>query len=111
VLLTSVAVGVSSAGATGTGLRGLVTRGPTRPVCEIGTPCSEPAPGVRLTFVRGAVIRSTTTDETGHYRIALAPGTYAVRIASAKFGYSPTRVLVPVDRVKVRNFDIDTGIR
>jgi Carboxypeptidase regulatory-like domain len=110
-LLAVLAFGPDAAAVTGSGLRGTVFRGPTTPVCRIGVPCSEPAAGARLTFVRGDARRTTTTDADGHYRIALAPGTYTVRIANAKFGYSPQSAYVPTGRWAVRNFQIDTGIR
>jgi hypothetical protein len=110
-LLAVLAFAPQSAAVTGSGLRGTVYRGPTTPVCRIGVPCSEPAAGVRLTFVRGDVRKTATTDADGRYRIALPTGTYAVRIANAKFGYSPQRAYVPTGRWAIRNFQIDTGIR
>ena len=102
---------VSSGAATTTGLHGLVTKGPTQPVCRIDQPCEAPAKGVTLTFVKGSLTRSTTTDATGRYTISLAPGSYSVRIAGARFGYTPRTATVIADRMKRRNFSIDTGIR
>jgi hypothetical protein len=100
----------ATGGAT-SGLRGLVTRGPTTPVCRVDQPCSEPAAHVKLTFVRAGRSWSVVTSAEGRYRIALVPGRYAVRIASARFGFSPTTATVPRGRVATVNFDIDTGIR
>ena len=40
----------------GSGLHGVVTRGPTRPVCEIGVPCSQPAVGAVLVFSRNGTV-------------------------------------------------------
>jgi hypothetical protein len=101
----------AAAGVAVTGLRGLVTRGPITPVCREGVPCSAPAKNVRLTFARGAVSRSVTTGLDGRYRVALAAGTYTVKIAGARFGYAPRSVVVLAGRVVVRNIAIDTGIR
>jgi Carboxypeptidase regulatory-like domain len=99
-------------GATSSGLRGLVTRGPTTPVCRVDHPCSEPAAHVKLTFVRSGRSWSVVTGADGRYRIALAPGTYALRVPSAgRFAYDPTKVVVPRGRVAVVNVSIDTGIR
>jgi hypothetical protein len=89
-----------------------VTRGPTTPVCRVGYPCSEPAAHIKLTFVRLRGSWSVVTGADGRYRIALAPGTYALRVPSAaRFGYEPTKVVVPRGRVAVANVSIDTGIR
>ena len=111
-LCTALAVGAASAaGSTGSGVRGIVMRGPTKPVCELGSPCSAPATGVRLMFVRGDITRTTTTDDAGRYRIALAPGAYAVRIPTARFGYTPRHVVVTAGAWTVQKIQIDTGIR
>jgi hypothetical protein len=109
IALVALAAALPAVAGT-SGVRGVVSRGPTMPVCMVGTPCSKPAPGVKLTFVRGAVSRSTTSGADGSYRIALAPGTYRVLVA-AKFGYAPRTVIVPSARVVVKNITIDTGIR
>ena len=97
-----------------TGLHGVVTRGPTKPVCEVGTPCSEPAVGTTLAFVHGGrVVRRVETGRAGRYAVRLSPGLYVVRLVP------PQRIggLKPVE-VRVRrgvdlrvNFAIDTGIR
>ena len=103
---------LASVGSAATsGLRGVVPRGPTRPVCIEGQPCSAPAANLKLTFKGRLVARTTTTDGQGRYRITLAAGTYAVVIAGAHFGYQPRTVVVPAGRVGVRNIAIDTGIR
>jgi len=96
------------------GLQGVVTRGPTRPVCRAGEPCTAPAPRVRLVFLRGLRQFSVTTDARGRYRIALAPGSYLVRLVPAPLvggGLRPSAVVVPAGRYATRNFSYDTGIR
>ena len=94
-----------------TGLRGLVTRGPIAPVCLEGVPCSGPAKHVKLTFVRAGVTKTVLTGATGRYSILLAPGTDAVRVPSAKFGFRPRSAMVIAGRMTIRDFSIDTGIR
>jgi hypothetical protein len=115
----AAAVVASSAGAaTGTsssGLRGLVTRGPIAPVCVAGQPCSEPAKNVTLVFSRyGRVVRRARTNDQGRYRVALAPGLYAVRLVPKPAigrGLEPVRARVVRARFRRLDFPIDTGIR
>ena len=94
-------------------LHGTVTRGPTAPVCRVGTPCSAPAKHITLFFTRNGVTRSTTTDARGRYRIRLQAGVYAVKTNQRPFGTTPrpksVRVRGGLDR-RV-DFAIDTGIR
>lgn len=105
-----------SAGATvGTGLRGVVMRGPTSPVCVVGQPCSEPAAYVTLVFSRGGVdVGRVTTTRDGRYRLRLAAGDYGVRLRRRPTigrGLEPTRVRVVAGVMRRVDFSIDTGIR
>jgi hypothetical protein len=110
-------VAVSSAGATtsSSGLRGLVTRGPIAPVCTAEQPCDAPAKNVTLVFLRnGKVARRVRTNEQGRYRLALAPGLYAVRLKTRQTigrGLEPARARVVANRFRRVDFSIDTGIR
>ena len=85
-------------------LHGVVMRGPTKPVCEMATPCSEPAAHVRLVF-DGVRDVSTRTDVHGRYAVRLRPGRYVVRVQRIQ----PT--VVVVRRSMRADFAIDTGIR
>jgi hypothetical protein len=113
--VAALALGCGSAGGgTTTGLQGRVMRGPITPVCRVGTPCTAPAPGVKLLFSRsGKVVASATTDKKGWYRVTLKPGRYSVRTNRKGFGSrtQPSAAAVPSDRVARRDFMIDTGIR
>ncbi|HVC88312.1 MAG TPA: carboxypeptidase-like regulatory domain-containing protein [Gaiellaceae bacterium] len=107
-----VAVLAATGAAPGpSGLRGLVTKGPITPVCVQGIPCTAPAAGVRLTFRRPGLVRTTLTGRDGRYRILLASGRYSVTLSPGRFGYGPRVVAVPAGRVGVVNFQLDTGIR
>ena len=100
-------------GVGGSGLYGLVIRGPVTPVCVAGQPCSKPAPGVTLTFTRSGVARTVVTNSLGRYRLALAPGRYSVRTARSPGigrGLEPSVVVVPAAWTR-QPFSIDTGIR
>ena len=91
-------------------LHGLVTFGPTTPVCRQGAPCSRPAAHVRLVFTHHGTVRSTTADARGRYAIRLAPGTWTVR-ASIGVSIAPARVRIVQGAAIVRDFRIDSGIR
>jgi hypothetical protein len=115
IAIAVLALGAASADAvTTSGLRGLVMRSPTKPVCEVGVPCSAPAKNTPLSFLRAGKVVKSRTDGTGHYRVSLAPGwwtvktTFAPRIGS---GIKPRTVRVYATRFRVVNFDVDTGIR
>jgi hypothetical protein len=96
------------------GLFGTVLRGPITPLCQESQPCSEPAAGVRLTFLRdGRAVRSVVTTSTGRYRVHLPAGSYLVRVAkeSPIERLRPTSVIVRRGLMRRRGFFIDTGIR
>jgi hypothetical protein len=114
-LIFAVSLGLvpSAGGVTGSGLYGIVMRGPVTPVCVAEQPCSKPAAGVKLTFTRGGVAKAVVTNQLGRYRLALAPGTYAVRTGAGSGigrGLEPVSVVVPA-AWKRQPFSIDTGIR
>jgi hypothetical protein len=94
------------------GLYGLVTHGPTKPVCMVDEPCTAPYPHATLVFSRsGMTARRVTSDAKGNYRIALPPGRWALRVQGSRFAWKPTSVLVPRTRFGHVNVSADTGIR
>jgi hypothetical protein len=96
------------------GLRGLVTLSPTRPVCPEEQPCSKPAARVVLLFRRnGHVAARVTTRANGAYRVLLRPRTYTVVAPAYRVGtgVSPRVVRVPDGRVARIDLEIDTGIQ
>ena len=114
-LAAFVVVSAAGAATTSSGLRGLVTRGPIAPVCTAEQPCTEPARNVTLVFFQnGQVVRRVKTNDQGRYRVALAPGVYAVRLTkkpSIGRGLEPVRARVMRARFRRVDFSIDTGIR
>jgi hypothetical protein len=83
-------------------------------VCSGEDPCTEPAAGVTLRFLRsGVLVAQARTDVRGHYRVALVLGSYTVRLRQAtaigsRIEPSSVRVRTGWRRV---NLSIDTGIR
>ena len=104
----------ASASTTPTGLRGIVTLSPTRPVCIEGQACSKPAVGVVLRFSQGGrLLGRVTTAADGAYRITLRRGSYVVtfRPRAPTRTISPSLVRVVGGRMTRIDFEIDTGVR
>jgi hypothetical protein len=98
----------------GSGLHGIVTRGPTQPVCQIGVPCSAPAVGAVLVFSHGSFTVQVRTGAGGRYSVRLAPGVYTVRVSPTPKigrGIEPRDVRVTRSVFSRVDFSIDTGIR
>lgn len=95
-------------------LQGTVLLAPATPVCMPRVPCMRPAPGVVLAFSRSGVVRArVTTAADGTYRVALAAGTYGVRVThpSGVRRLNPPRVTLAANQVRRLTFYLDTGIR
>jgi len=116
-LLATAALLAAAASATTrpNGLFGVVHKGPTSPVCRVGSPCDAPA-HVTLVFSKAGkqAVRIRSTKTTGAYRIGLAPGYYTVT-TDEKIGIDrnikPRMVHVRRGHWDKLNFFIDTGIR
>jgi len=97
------------------GLHGVVTGGPTLPVCKVGSLCTAPAVGADLVFSRGGhTVIEARTGAGGRYSIRLAPGFYTVSLTPTPrigFGLQPTTVRVIEGTNRRIDFSIDTGIR
>lgn len=118
VVLTALVFTTALAGAAvsarSSGLRGVVMRGPTKPVCRENDPCEEPARGLVLRFVRDGVVKAEVkTSRTGSYSVTLRPGRYGVKTALRRpgMGLTPRVVRVPKARVARVDFHLDTGIQ
>jgi hypothetical protein len=97
-----------------TGLHGVVTRGPTTPVCRVGQPCSAPAVGAILVFSRGGRIAARAhVGAGGRYVVRLGSGVYAVEVSPTQTigGLRPHQVRVRAGVSSRIDFQIDTGIR
>jgi hypothetical protein len=113
-LLALATLPVAATTATRSGLRGVVTLVPARPVCIEGQSCGKPAAHALLVFRRnGRVAARVTTRLDGTYRVLLAPGKYGIVAPQyrAGTGVSPRTVLVPTGRIARVDLEIDTGIQ
>jgi hypothetical protein len=114
VCVVAAASGTAAGGTRSAMLQGTVLVAPATPVCMPRVPCMRPAVGVVLAFSRAGVVRArVTTAAGGSYRVALAPGTYAVRVTRPKGVHrlSPSAVSLSAGQVKRTTFYLDTGIR
>jgi hypothetical protein len=112
--LAALALGGAAGAGEGSGLFGVVRRGPITPVCVYERPCSAPAPGVSLVFSRSSrEVARTKSAQDGSYRVTLAPGLYRVRalVNARSRVLKPFEVRVPAGRLTRVNFLLDTGIR
>jgi hypothetical protein len=101
------------------GLHGIVTKGPTMPVCRQSQPCTAPVQAT-LVFRRtgtgpmaGRFYR-TRSGADGRYRVALLPGYYTVSTVERigiRRNMHPHAVHVRAGHNDKLDFTIDTGIR
>jgi hypothetical protein len=94
-------------------VHGLVMQGPTKPVCQVGVPCSKPAANVLLRFTHAGSYFTIRTDARGRYAVKLARGTYTVEVVPPRTigtGIKPRTFFVH-GTTQRRDFELDTGIR
>lgn len=109
----STVAGAAAAPRLTSGLRGVVMRGPTKPVCTETEPCEEPAVGVVLQFKQGGrVVAQVKTGRAGRYTVRLRRGRYAVTTPRRRVGtgLTPRTVRVPGRLARV-DFHLDTGLQ
>ena len=98
----------------GTGLEGMVRRGPIQPVCRAGEPCDAPFSAAFQVWQQQQLVTKFRSDSTGHYRVLLAPGAYTI-VADSGAPIWPARQAhdVKVGSVGLTHLDLDfdTGIR
>jgi hypothetical protein len=100
-----------------TGVRGLVTAGPTCPVEQAGqSPCVRAVPGAVIVALdpAGREVGRATTDAAGHYFVALPPGSYQLVTQPVEGLLSkpaPKSVVVMDGPPTQLDLEYDTGIR
>lgn len=93
---------------------GRVLAVPCAPVEQAGATCAgRPVPKLELDYIRdGAVAVVAVTDSGGTYLVALAPGTYEVRLKTYQRVISgPLTIAVRPGSSQVANYLLDSGIR
>ncbi len=96
--------------ARGTGVTGVVRRGPITPVCTVEVPCNGPAAMVEVDLVQDcSVVSRVTTGADGRFYVLAVPSDYVVRAAGRRL--LPRRARVRAGRFVEVDFLIDTGIR
>ena len=98
------------------GIRGLVTEGPTCPVAHEGETCSGPYAGAEIRVRRardGQILRRVRTGKHGRFRVRLHPGRYVLDpVNGHPFPHADEkRVRVEDGRFTYVEIDYDTGLR
>jgi hypothetical protein len=99
----------------GTGLEGVVRRGPITPVCRVDQPCDAPfAASFEIRHGQDLVARFRS-DSAGLFRVALLPGSYTVVPDSTApllgASHQAQPVIVGPEGLTHVELDFDTGIR
>lgn len=94
-------------------LTGVVTEGPTAPVCTTDKPC-EKAVGnhtIEALDSSGNVAATSKTDENGQYTLRLRPGQYTlILVPEAGLGHANNQIDIKAGTT-VHDIMVDTGIR
>ncbi len=95
-------------------LSGVVTQGPTRPVCNDAAPCTSPVASHTIEAVDadGKVAATTKTDSAGKYSLHLEPGHYTLKLVprAGLSALSNSEVDVTGGSQEL-NLTVDSGIR
>jgi hypothetical protein len=100
-------------------INGDVVAGPTCPVEQAGRPCPPQPVADRQVMIEtpgGATAATTTTDASGRFSVAVAPGSYVlqVQIVPGQIGMwqvTPGAVTVTANHTTTIHLVLDTGIR
>ena len=109
-----LSLGAAPAATPVSGVRGVVLKGPTAPVCRTDDPCEKPARGILLRFTRaGKVVAEVKTTSAGRYSVRLRAGFYSVKAPGRRVGTGLTPRVVRVFRGRIArvDFHLDTGMQ
>ena len=114
--VTLLAACVPTGPSPGTGLTGVVMRGPVTPVCRIDVPCDAPF-SAGFTVEQGSRrVSEFKSDVAGQFTVFLAPGTYTIVPGADAPIISPSRqskTATVLDNGALTTVQLmfDTGIR
>lgn len=118
IVATAACSGNDPSGAdSGTGLDGVVLRGPVQPVCRDTDPCEDEPFSARFTVRRpsGLPAAAFESNDAGEFSVALSPGDYVVVPAADAPIMSPAsqtrQVVVGESGRTTVELHFDTGIR
>jgi hypothetical protein len=116
LLACATAPVVNSADDTETGIRGTMLMGPVEPgPTRVGQSDEMPFSAVFVVFASGKKVASFESDENGHFRVALPPGSYTIvptKSAPMPLPTHQTRnVLVPGAGFVELTLHFDTGMK
>jgi hypothetical protein len=97
-----------------TGIEGTVYRNPTRPVCQVDSPCNTPFSAGFEVWQSERVVTRFQSDSAGHFLVHLAPGRYTVALDSTSgilMRSQVHEVLVESAGLTHVEWEFDTGIR
>jgi len=100
-----------------TGIEGVITVSPTRPgPIRAGSDIPNAAPLPNAVFTVGnekGIVRSSTTDSEGRFRVSLKPGHYVVTLAEHRFPRPCGPFEIDVESAKMAKVEwrCDTGMR
>jgi hypothetical protein len=97
-----------------TGIKGTAYRNPTRPVCEVDSPCNAPFSAGFEVWQNELVVTRFQSDSAGHFLVHLAPGRYTVALDSTSAILMRSQVhevLVQSAGLTHVEWEFDTGIR
>jgi hypothetical protein len=98
----------------GATLTGIISEGPTAPVCRTDVSCERPVSNhtVEALDSSGGIVAQGSTDDNGRYTLQLQPGHYTlVLVPKVGLGNIPDNQVDVKAGVNTHNLSVDTGLR
>lgn len=113
LLAVLLACAACAPAAGGSGIRGTILAGPACPgPARLDSPCPDRPVALRAEVVQaGAVVATFSSDVTGHFSVALAPGIYTLRSTGGLPALRSSTVVVSAGAYTEVELRADTGMR